>query len=444
MSSHSYDVVVVGAGFAGLTAARELRHRGRSALVVEGRDRIGGRTWTDARWGCRLELGGTWVHWLQPHVWSELTRYDLEVEPSPSPQRVYWIAGGQVHQGSSHDFDTLIAPGMAALADEARWWFPHPYEPLARRGLTEIDRWSVADRLAQLGLSRDEHDALSGVWADHFSAPPRDGALTQALRWCAVASGDWRLLHEATSSYRLRDGTRQLAHAIAKDAGADMRLGSTVTAIEQEGNGASGGAGSGGGADARRAIVTTVDGTFVRAGRVVVTVPLNALSAIDMRPPLSPGKQAAAAEGTASRGVKAWIRVRGEIEPFTAYAPADHPLVWTRCEYVAEGDTILVALGPDAGQLRPDDTAEVAAALRRWRPDLDVVDVTGHDWVTDGFTHETWPMQRPDQLTSYLRDLQTPDGVVHLAGSDYASGWAGFIDGAIESGIRVARRCASP
>jgi phytoene dehydrogenase-like protein len=58
-----YDVVVVGAGFAGLTAARELSRRGHSVLVVEARDRIGGRTWTTERFGRTLELGGTWVHW---------------------------------------------------------------------------------------------------------------------------------------------------------------------------------------------------------------------------------------------------------------------------------------------------------------------------------------------------------------------------------------------
>ena len=60
------DVAIVGAGFAGLAAARELRWPGRSAIVLEARDRIGGRTWTDDRLGTSLELGGTWVHWVQP------------------------------------------------------------------------------------------------------------------------------------------------------------------------------------------------------------------------------------------------------------------------------------------------------------------------------------------------------------------------------------------
>lgn len=58
----SYDVIIVGAGFTGLRAARELvRHYGLSVLIVEGRDRIGGRTWTAQAFGEDFEMGGTWV-----------------------------------------------------------------------------------------------------------------------------------------------------------------------------------------------------------------------------------------------------------------------------------------------------------------------------------------------------------------------------------------------
>jgi monoamine oxidase len=52
-------------------------------------------------------------------------------------------------------------------------------------------------------------------------------------------------------------------------------------------------------------------------------------------------------------------------------------------------------------------------------------------------------MFRPGQLSGGLRELQRPEAGVHLAGSDYATGWAGFIDGAIESGIHVARQIAA-
>lgn len=62
--SSEYDVVVIGAGFAGLTAARDLAADGLlSVLLIEARDRIGGRTWTAKAFGEEFEMGGTWVHW---------------------------------------------------------------------------------------------------------------------------------------------------------------------------------------------------------------------------------------------------------------------------------------------------------------------------------------------------------------------------------------------
>ncbi|QUH02476.1 FAD-dependent oxidoreductase [Saccharopolyspora erythraea] len=420
----SYDVIVVGAGFAGLTAARELSLRGRSVVVLEARDRIGGRTWTDVRFGRPLEMGGTWVHWLQPHTWSEITRYGLDVEPSPGSEEVYWIAGGQVHQGTPGEFDALIEHGMDRLAEDSRKFFEMPYEPLRHPGLDSIDHESVVDYFGGLDLGPAEREVTTGVWAEHFNAPAEVSGLAQAMRWCAAASGDWRLLHEATSGYRLSTGTASLASAMAEHGTAEFRLGTVVTAIGQEDG---------------RATATTADGKHYTARRIVCTLPLNVLGSIDFQPGLPAAKLAASAERTASQGLKTWIRVRGHVAPFTAYAPDDHALTFVRPEYTVDGDTVLVAFGTRASDLDPTDADGVARALRCWRDDLEVVDVTGHNWMQDAFSRETWPMQRPGQLTRYLAALREPHGGVHFAGSDIAGGWAGFIDGAIESGLHAAR-----
>src|SRR5262249_21132841 len=111
--NRSFDVIVVGAGFAGLTAARELGLRGASVLVLEARDRIGGRTWTTERLGRELELGGTWVHWAQPLVWAEIQRYGLALSQSPAPERAVWRALGQRFEGTAEELFTLVDPGAA-------------------------------------------------------------------------------------------------------------------------------------------------------------------------------------------------------------------------------------------------------------------------------------------------------------------------------------------
>lgn len=79
-----YDVVVIGAGYCGLTAARNAALEGLRVLLLEGRDRIGGRSWSSNIGGYPFEMGGTWVHWGQANTWREMLRYKManDVESS--------------------------------------------------------------------------------------------------------------------------------------------------------------------------------------------------------------------------------------------------------------------------------------------------------------------------------------------------------------------------
>lgn len=83
-SQVDFDVVVIGAGYCGLTAARNATLEGLRVLLLEGRDRIGGRSWSSNIEGYPFEMGGTWVHWGQANTWREMLRYNMmnEVERS--------------------------------------------------------------------------------------------------------------------------------------------------------------------------------------------------------------------------------------------------------------------------------------------------------------------------------------------------------------------------
>ncbi|MBC3190390.1 FAD-dependent oxidoreductase [Pseudonocardia sp. C8] len=418
------DVIVVGAGVAGLVVARELGREGLRVVVLEARDRLGGRVWTDRRLGRDLEIGGTWLHWTQPHVWAEIARYGLDITRGPRPETAYWLAADQVRTGTLDEFMELIDPGMRRVLDGTMQWIPRPHQPVSNPELASVDGFSIAEKLAEAELSDEELQANEAAWVGHFNAPLEAGAFTNALRWTAAAAGSWHLMHEASAVFRLAEGTRSLVDAIAAEVTGEIRTGAEVVRVEH-GDG--------------RATVRLADGETLSAKRVVLTLPQNILGDLDVSPPLNEAKRAASKEGTASQGVKAWIRVRGPLQPFFAYSAADRPLAVVRTEYLGDDDAVLVGFGADSTRLDPNDIDQVRAALRVWRDDLEVLEVTGHDWMSDPHSRETWLMQRPGQLTRYLEGQQASEGALHLASSDTANVWAGFIDGAIESALHVSR-----
>lgn len=428
MERETSDVIVVGAGFAGLTAARELTRQGFSVHIVEARDRIGGRTWLDRRLGRDLEIGGTWVHWTQPYVWAELKRYGLDTTPSPEPERAFWWAGGGRHEGGPDELLALIGQTNSEFVQESREYFPEPFRPLARDDFKAIDDISVQDRIREQFPPGPHRDILESFWALNFNGPLDNAALTQALRWVALTNGDWAVNFEACATYKIVGGTAALAAAILADSNASIEHGFTVETITD---------------NAGFVDVRSTDGRTVRGRTAIVTVPLHALKAVAFEPPLPAAKADGARLGQVAKGAKVWFTLRGEHAPFVALGGADWPLNFFQVEYTLDGDTIAVGFGPDASKVDVEDPAAVQAQLARLVPGVEVVAVASHNWVDDPLSGETWPMHRTGFLSTHLPAMQAAHGRVLFAGSDIANGWGGFIDGAIESGMEAALDAAS-
>lgn len=425
-ASVDVDAIVIGGGFAGVTVARELGNAGHSCLLLEGRDRLGGRTWTKEFAGVDVELGGGWIHWLQPHVWAEITRYGIEVTESPTPDRCVWLAGGERHSGGLSQFDALLDRGVERFCEGFEDILDHPHDPLrATEAIEAIDSLSEQDRLQQLELSAEERAILSGQLATNSQSPCKEGGFVSALRWFAPAKWSNPLTQDAIARFKLKTGTRSLIEAIAQDANADIRLSTPVSAVEQGRDGVT---------------VTTREGEAFTASVAIVAVPLNVLGGIRFTPELSEGKRAAAAEGQASRGAKVWIRVRGDMEKIYATASDSYPFSWIQSEYDLLDGQLLVGFVPDAENFDGNDLEQVRSAIRDFFPEVEVVDTYSHPWFTDEFSLGTWGFFRPEQTSSFLSELQRPEGRTFLAGSDIGNLWGGFIDGAIESGLTSARQ----
>lgn len=422
------DVIIIGAGFSGVTAGRELSNVGLSSIILEGRNRVAGRTWTkdSDSIGRSIEMGGTWVHWAMPHVWSEIVRYDIPLYITPFAEEAYWKTRSGVSSGTPSELVELLDGGMNQVLSRSLEAFPDPHHPFPLTDLVEeLDSKSIDEAIQELDVSDEEKDMLNGIWALHFNCVAAHGGFTTALRWGALANQDWRYLAEITERYKFVNGTQELLHAIQDESDAEIHLNSPVASIDEDADGVT---------------VTTRDGRRFTARHVIVTVPINALKNIAFNGPFDPAGLEIAEVGQASNGMKVWIRIRGQHKPFHCLGTSHDMLHWIQYENDLDGDSVLVAFGPDSSKLDGNNVEQVAAALLEYRPDLEVLSVDSHDWVSDEYTRQTWAMFRPRQLTTDGKTLLAEHSRVWLAGADYAHGWTSFIDGAIESGVRTARR----
>ncbi len=446
-----HDVVIVGGGFAGVTAARECALRGRKTVLLEGRERLGGRTWSTDWGSTQIELGGAWVHWHQPHTFSELTRAGLPVQFGRDAEHASWYVGEQRRSGTIAERDEIARRGWDSFVEGVTEALPLPHAPLhALPELARFDRLTIAQRLDQLELDAEERDVLIAELESLAHAPLDQAGAVSVLRWHALSGYSLALTQETGGRATIIGGTGALLDAIASAGPFDVRLASPVAGIAAR-NG--------------RIEVTTRDGHGYAARAAVVAVPLNALDAIEFTPELAEDKRSAIALGQASRGIKVMIRARGEASMQNAIRPG-HPFGYLATEELFDdGTQLLIGFGPDAEKCDgyvPDaglvDGAGAGARLAAGNgyglvalqrsldqilPGYEALEATAHDWLADEFSRGTWAIHRPGWYEHHHAAMRRPEGPVLLAGSDLADGWAGFIDGAIESGLRAGIRAAA-
>jgi monoamine oxidase len=419
-----HDVIVIGGGFAGVTAARECALRGRSVLLLEARDRLGGRTWT-ANWnGAQIEYGGAWVHWHQPHTFSELTRAGLKVECSDDAQRAGWYVGEERRTGTISERDAIARQGWDRFVDGVCEALPQPHDPLrARERLTRYDRLTIAERLDELELADEERDVLSAELESLAHAPLDDAGAVSVLRWHALSGYSLALTQYTGGRVTIAEGTGALLHAITRGARFESRLSTPVAAVAER--------------NGHVEVVTRDSGNGFAARAVVVAVPLNVLPSIEFAPALAEDKRQAIEQGQASRGVKLMLRARGEALQQNAIRPG-HPFGYLATEELFDdGTQLLIGFGPDTERCDPGDLPGVQRQLDAILPGYELIGATTHDWLGDEFSRGTWAIHRPGWYEHHHAAMRVQDGLVVLAGSDLADGWAGFIDGAIESGLRA-------
>jgi monoamine oxidase len=422
-----HDIVVVGGGYAGLYAARDLTDAGYRCLILEARDRLGGRTLARTFPGTdrRVELGGAWVApRLHPLIAAEMDRYDLDLADASADlaPTFQWrfdgktLAGFPIQGDELYDFERILFH----LIDDAH----RIDDPDVARDLQDVSDLdvSVAEYLRRRGATGRTYEFFATWGALGSGARPEDWSALNALSLVA-ASGYSAYAWYAAVTEKLAGGSASLIDAWLEDARPEVRLSSIVRTVVLRDD---------------EVIVSTVDGDAFRASAVVIAVPLNLWGRIEFAPALSPAKERAAREGHPNRIRKCWVLVENG-PPNTICFGSGSELLWMSPEANLGDATLMVCFTAAPSTLDVTDAAAVERAVREHMPQARVIASDAHDWNADPFSRGGWPAHPPGRLSRDASALQRPEGRIAFAGADIATRWIGWLEGALESGSRAAR-----
>jgi monoamine oxidase len=427
------DVLVVGAGLAGLAAARDLQRADVDVLALEARSRPGGRveqeTLPDGR---VVQLGGELVGEFHATYLSLVRELGLTLRPSyvaePGEMTTDLVDGVHVGDGSPwlSDADRAAGERLANLAGElAR--SVDPDDPWSHPEAARLDRLSVNAWLREQGAPPG---VLRAREAMHLSMAGGSGertSLLSALRMDSAAGALGVYDLEAWESMTVAEGSATVAVRMAEDLGERLRLDAIVRRIAIDG----------------RVSVTLADGERLEAGAVVCAVPAGPLRDITIEG-LSPERLESLHRQRHARAGK--------------YAVAYRSSFWrdrgqnglTESENLfgstwPQGEGVLSILVPPERLLHhvsasgPVRRAELLAALERvYGPDAaDPVAVLRRDWGLDPFTQGYATQWAPGDVMAVGPLHGTHEPPFYVAGSDH---WvAGYMEGAVRTGRQAAR-----
>ena len=424
------DVAVAGAGLAGLVAARALRRAGLRPLVVEARDRVGGRTWTRSVPGGAVEAGGQFAGPTQDRLAALAGELGVATFATHHAGRTRIdMAGGRPAYKRAKQLLAELEEMASELPRDAPWAAAHAAEWDART----FHDW-LRDR-----AEPDAYGVLRMVTTAVFAAEPAELSLLHVLAYIRSA-GSVDLLTEVAGGAQERrfvGGAQELSVRLAGDLGAgDLHLRSPVRRVRQTPGGVE--------VDARN--------LTVRARRAIIAVPPVLGDRIEYDPPLPAGRAelhrrmapGATIKISCLYGAPFWrdeglngslMRDRGPVTVTFDNSPPD----------AAHGALVAFSQGDDARALARLPAGErrkaVLAVLGRYCGDRAArpSDYVETDWTAEPWTRGCFGGNfGPGGWTRYGPVLREPFGRVHWAGAETSAVWMNYMEGAVRSGERAA------
>ena len=425
------DVIVIGSGLAGLTAARDLRERGHSVLVLEARDRIGGRTYTRSFTGHEelvVEVGGAHLNLRSElNMRREIERYGIEVYANEDAvQHACFYVDGQLRTGLPVPAGQLSALERAAfrMAEDAKRI--NPGLTLAEQPVADL-YISIADYFARLDLPREAHDFVVGLVAGWIQADAKQTTIIHLLQAVLSCGGSPFDTFFGTFGEGFVHGVSELVEAIVEGANLDVRLGAHVCEVLQS--------------DGVVTVRTRSGDTFTGA-TCIVAVPAWTLGAIAFHPPLAPDKQEFLARDHHVKGVKKILLVENAPTGVFAVSGLGSRYQWLFQDRVLPDGRIVMVGFSLHEDLTTNDIGPAQVAIEQLLPGARVLAVDGEDWYGDPLTHGIVGFCPTGLGRTFATTMGRGDGLVAFAGAELTSDplfW-GWMEGAVASGHDAARQ----
>ena len=443
------DVAIVGAGLAGLTAARALRRAGRSVIVLEARERVGGRTWNHAIGGGDVvDLGAAFVGPTQDRILALAKAMGVKTFPTYNTgsnvqfingvRTLYPAEGLPPDPGVTTDLPALL--GLNGPAREVGVNAPWSAARAAEYDSQTLESWAQANLTTEAGRT-----ILQTAVQPNWGAEPRDLSLLYVLFYIAAAGNEknpgnlLRLISTGGGAQesRLEGGTQLIALRMAKALGKRVELGVPVRGITQKKGG----------------VQVHADGLEVHAKRVIVAIPPTLTGQIEYHPAL-PVKRAQLVQrmpqGSLIKAEAIYPTPFWRDENLSGQAVSDVGPARTTFDSSPRDGKPGVMLGFLGGHDARawegrSKAARRAAVLKNFADYYGPKALKPKSYFEQDWSKEVWTrgcpvgFTAPGVLYEYGPALRRAVGRIHWAGTETSTFWMGYMDGAVRSGERAAR-----